>query len=426
MVYEPGFGTFDSLRLACKTLSAAVTRSMLPRLEFTIDLHDRHEVVSFLEAIATPGEFQNAIRKFRLSFRPSETSIRVFDGLRGSESYPLDHIDSMFDQLPVVLSHPNMLLRLDVFFPTTESKYYGYQDDPNDYAPQYDLQRLKRVIGSLSKCFTEGRLQTLTDLRLSLPCTHNFLDLSRAMSEGLVTQLRHLYLAISDAAGPGGSKDYLIWADEDEDGDDGFPLSNLQEEFPNGEYAATVFNLAARCPNLESLGIVGTHVLDAESCAWTAHYPKLKSLLLKRIKISADRLRCLTVLPDRPAAEAQLSKVLLEEVFLDHGEWHDVFGWWVLYPALIYVHVQNLFYSRNGSSSHLAAWNGRPREDSREMWTEHAPDEDALAEVIRVVIKRAGGLGKYPNIHGGGPTWQPGELPGDLVEELQDWMPDCD
>lgn len=419
-MYEAGACTFDSLRLACKTLSAAVTRLMLPRIEIIIDLHDRHEVVSFLDSSATPGEFSNAIRKFHLSFRPSETSARVFDGLRGSESHPLDHIDSMFDQLPVVFSHPDMLLRLDVFFPTTESKHYGYQDDPNEYAPQYDLQRLQRVIGALSKCFTKERLQALTDLRLTLPCTHNFLDLSNAMSEGLMTQLQHLYIAISDAAGPGGSKDYLIWADEDEDGDDGFPLSNLQEEFPNDEYAAAVFNLAARCPNLESLGIVGTHVLDAESCAWTAHFPKLKSLLLKRIKISADRLRSLTVLPDRPATEAQLKKVLLEEMYLDSGEWNDVFAWWVLHPALVYIHVQNLFYSRNGPSSHLAVWNGTLWEESREMWTEHAPDEDALAEAIRIVIKRAGGLGNYPNIHEGGPIWRPGDLPGDLVEELQD------
>ena len=67
----------------------------------------------------------------------------------------------------------------------------------------------------------------LTDLRLSLSCTHDFVELSSTIPDALLSRLHHLFLAITDDTGPSGLEYYLHWCNEVDDGDDNYPSSNL-------------------------------------------------------------------------------------------------------------------------------------------------------------------------------------------------------
>jgi hypothetical protein len=50
--------------------------------------------------------------------------------------------------------------------------------------------------------------------------------------DSFLKRLGHLFVGATDATGPGGSKAYLGDANEHGDGDDDYPPSNLQQQYP--------------------------------------------------------------------------------------------------------------------------------------------------------------------------------------------------
>jgi hypothetical protein len=64
----------------------------------------------------------------------------------------------------------------------------------------------------------------------------------------MAASLKHLYLEYIDGTGPGGDLYYTrSWqGDNDSEGDEEYPYSNLQKKFPNVEYMDDVFKLVNR------------------------------------------------------------------------------------------------------------------------------------------------------------------------------------
>jgi len=88
--------------------------------------------------------------------------------------------------------------------------------------------------------------ENLTDLRLSVSCTHDFVELNSMIPDSFLERLRYLFTGVTDATGPGRSNAYLGDADEHKDGNDDYPLSNLQQQqHPNTEHTNGVFDLVS-------------------------------------------------------------------------------------------------------------------------------------------------------------------------------------
>jgi hypothetical protein len=256
----------------------------------------------------------SAIKRLRLDFQQKDWDgtglFEIYDAVKPKI---LDSIrsDLLIQSLPDLLPKLPKLATFEVYLPGWRSEYHGYGDG---HAPQLNLWRL----GSLTRCLSNGlrtsTFEHLEDLRLSLTCTNEFSELSKALPDALLSRLGHLFLQITDARGLGGSRDYLIWVNEDDDGDDGFPKPNLQTIYPNAKHSSSTFSIAARCANLESFWIFSTHFLDADQLDWSPTSSGLKFLFLKRVRISAENLvQLLSPNKHSSIASSPLAKVWLEE-----------------------------------------------------------------------------------------------------------------
>lgn len=58
--------------------------------------------------------------------------------------------------------------------------------------PSWDIDRVSQLLSGLAIVFRSKRLKHLTDLRLHLPCTHNFEEMNASMSDDFTNRLMHL------------------------------------------------------------------------------------------------------------------------------------------------------------------------------------------------------------------------------------------
>ncbi|TVY43784.1 hypothetical protein LSUB1_G003483 [Lachnellula subtilissima] len=296
-------------------------------------------------------------------------------------------------KLPVALGN---LLKLEHFglgIDGWESKYDGY--GPGS-APEIDLQLLASTIHNVATGIST--LSLLTSLQLALPCTHDFVKLFNIVPVAVFSGLRYLDMQITDATGPGGSKDYLTWADEDDDNDGNFPFSNLQQQYPNVEHAHILFNIVEKCGNLKHLRIAGTQFLDGNLLHWTPASFGLQTVELSRVKISSENLiKLLSPGEGMVLQSSLLSDVLLDGVDLTAGAWASVFEHLSLCSKLSYLSPENLSYTRDGESSDFMELPPRPWEDCGNLWSQNEEDEEELKRLVKILVKRAGGKDKYPN-----------------------------
>jgi hypothetical protein len=334
-----------------------------------------------------------AIKKLRLDFRNDEFGMSIHPNpflISGSTPFndpPTIRTDALIRSIPSLLSQVPSLETFEVHLPAAKSTV-----NDKGIADNYHIPRLSNVLHGLSTAFQTSPVKELSDLRLFLPCTNNFAQLSRDMPFSLLSRLRHLYLETTDATSPGGSNLNLFWYDEVSDGDEDVPLSNLQQLSPDSAHAADFFALVSKCPNLEALGITCTHHLDLNLLAWTDSPPpsSLSVLFLNRIRVSASSLRVLL--------SPHLNRLYIEDVSLTSGTWSSVFDHLRLCcPALTYLNPCNLTYARDGSSKDLIRWWNRPWDYAANIWTSHDPDVEALRGLVRLLVERAGGKDKYPS-----------------------------
>ncbi|KAF8859513.1 hypothetical protein BDZ45DRAFT_742331 [Acephala macrosclerotiorum] len=114
----------------------------------------------------------------------------------------------LIDRIPDILARMSQLESLQIVLPGWKSDYDG-GGEGTDFAPDLDLSLLTNLRTHISLALSENSFSYLTELRLYLPCTYDFVEVSKSVPDSLFNQLKTLFLAITDATGPGGSKDYL-------------------------------------------------------------------------------------------------------------------------------------------------------------------------------------------------------------------------
>lgn len=151
---------------------------------------------------------------------------------------------------------------------------------------------------------------SLSALELNLPLAYDFVQISKLqMTATSMTSVRGLDLQILDDSGTGGSLDHYE------------SRSSIQALHPNSLYADGVVELLRFLPNLHSLNIAATHVLNMEGLK-DANLCHLRALSLRRIRISAIGVHEII----RSGCWEQLKCLKLEECSLTSGKWQDVFS----------------------------------------------------------------------------------------------------
>lgn len=256
-------------------------------------------------------------------------------------------------KMPEIFERLTNLKSLTVISDSWVSIYHGRGEE---YAPTLDITLISSLAEVIAGSMRTTNFEHLTELKLSLPCSENFLSISKAMPERLAHRLKKLFLAYTDATGPNGSNNYLHESSETHDGDDNYPLSNLQEEYPNPQYTYAMFNIVSQCPNLQVLGLVGTHFLDGNLLDWKSKATSLESILISRMNITSKNLIKLLSPPAHHLTmdSSVLTNIELEWVDLTDGLWEEVFKHLTTCPRLAYLNPKDLSYARNGRSAHFS------------------------------------------------------------------------
>jgi hypothetical protein len=346
------------------------------------------------------GGIFNFVKKLQLSFLPLAYGFR--DDFQLPDKFGVEwppkgnQTRLLIEALPNVLNKLSKLQRLEIHMPSWASEYDGGEGD--GLAPHLDLPFLAHTTQRIADTLSTSKFEHLTHLQLTLPCTYDFVELFQIVPDSFWECLKHLSLGITDATGPGGSKNYLYWADEDGDGDEGFPFSNLQEQYLNTEHAHGIFDIVARCPNLESLGLSGTQFLDGNLLDWKPASVGLKSIFLSRVNFSMPNLiRLLSPAEHVSQVGSALTKIWFEEVYLTSGLWEDVFVHLHTYPSLLCFKPENLSYARGGESIQFRSWHGRQWEDTTSLWSIREEDGIELETLLELLVAKAGGRRKYPS-----------------------------
>ncbi|KUJ17065.1 uncharacterized protein LY89DRAFT_718750 [Mollisia scopiformis] len=388
--------TLRSLRLTSKAFNQAATSILFRSVRILCRPGLENEVTGFdsmVESLLVP----------RATFEPSVKSLRIFlrnhhvqRGFLHDTSWNfVDDKNAMIafiDKMPRVTKNLSQLESLQIFFPTWSSKY----SDMDDGTVQLDLDLLSHFRATISTALSATPLSNLTELRLSLPCTHDFVEVSTTVPDSLLARLKALFLSVTDATGPGGRKEYLYWADETTDGDDGFPHSNLQQQYPNTGHMQGIFAIVSRCHNLETLGLQGTQLLDGDLLEWSPASSGLQSLFLERVKFSSSNLiKLFSPNKSLEISKSRLMRIWLEVVDLTADFWEEVFSHLLLCPKLEFVHLDEVSYARGSENFDLKLWFGRPWEDSTELMSTREEDEEAMLAVRDYLVGKAGGSEAY-------------------------------
>ncbi|CAH0028331.1 unnamed protein product [Clonostachys rhizophaga] len=94
--------------------------------------------------------------------------------------------------------------------------------DPEAEVDCIDLQIIKNITATLRHSFLSPALSSLTDLSLSLPCTHNVGEVVSCLDQTARDRLKHLNIGISDQTGQFGDRNTV----RDEEDEDAIPHDN--------------------------------------------------------------------------------------------------------------------------------------------------------------------------------------------------------
>lgn len=214
------------------------------------------------------------------------------------------------------------------------------EDEMHGLVFRQDLLRKVResVAAMLSPGLDDGaaKLESLTYLRLTLPCAYDFAVVSESMPDGVAQRLRHLYLEYIDGTGDGGDVQYRNHEDS------AYALSNLQKSYPNADYIGAICALVSRCTNLSSLGLVGTQEIDCSLLNWRhAAGAGLKNIYLQRVVLNTETLLRLM--------DPNIEALQVSNVELTDGTWEAIFKALHASSKLVFLDVNAAAYSTDGA-----------------------------------------------------------------------------
>ena len=253
------------------------------------------------------------------------------------------------------------------------------------------LDQLRNGLVSVFRSPDNG-LEFLTYLNLRLPCLYDLVAVSMALSDDAASRLRHLFLEYTDATGPMGSLEYTRGDEDDEDEED-FLYSNLQEQFKNIDYMGDLWDVVGRCRNLESLGLAGTQLINCEAMDWRPRGDGLKILRLRRAAMTYDNI--VRLLSSSQGGPSNIAELDMQDVELLDRTWAAVFDFMKTCGTIRYFDIWNLNYDRCGESNHYReGYDGRPWENSTMVWTENEEDRERLDELVKKVVQDGGTMGR--------------------------------
>lgn len=398
-----------ALRLVSKTVSDAATRTILKSVPAVIAPFQRNHFADDagqdIEHLAgdmgpcVKGIVRKSARHLKFEFttglyydtkRPFTQWLAA--GTTGSDTES-EKIDKFIQTLPAIMAQLSQLRVLQIQFPSMQSYYGGGEED---WAPNINLTHHDLLIAAI-----HGSLRpfpkTLTSLSLELPCAHDFVGLEGLLLESDSSNwsaVHHLYLGLTDATGPGGSEQYLFWTEDDSDGDEFCPMSNLQERHSNRLLSATLTRITCFFKNLKSLGLSGTQYIEMKSDLWHLEGPGLETLHLNRVWTTPKDL--VAFMSPALCAETKLpwhtKHLFLSEVDLAEGTWSEIFSAIDKNATqLLGFDVENLGYTLHGESHELREPFHRRWEDSRVIWSMYEEDFEDLRTLKEGILERAGG-----------------------------------
>ncbi|KXJ87389.1 hypothetical protein Micbo1qcDRAFT_208396 [Microdochium bolleyi] len=374
------------------------------------------------------------------------------------------HAYKMAVETPCLDGHSHAKTTLTVKFPAATSWFDTYDEHS---AGCYDLSAVDSMLEIMrQELFSPPTPQVgnggnlicanLVELRLELPSTRSFgrlLPQSYAHDEtnnsqrappvaALFPNLRSLFVAITDATGPGGCASYVGdeygYNDMDLaalDGDNtdpywsGYPPSNLQLREPNRDHQRDMWRFVASCRTLESLCVTATHHLRLDDL-WEVikveretiyggdqgHFRRdgdrgrvardwtktgLEILGLHRIDTSVEALVSMfkpeqhSSVDRSPLRRLNLSRVKILDSPRPDDSWADVFK--ALLPAtcpdLEFVGIDYLSYWSSHRSFDRA---GRVSEDVATIWTGDEADKHAMRALVQASPRlKVQGLGDF-------------------------------
>ena len=293
---------------------------------------------------------------------------------------------------------PDVIARMGKLEQLAVDIHEQFMSNQDSEGPILNLDFLDLVRNSLVSIFQspDTNLPHLTYLSLVLPSVYDLATVGAALSNHAAARLRHLYLEYTDATGPGGSLEYTNWYweyDIVDDGSEGHPYSNLQEHYRNNDYMSNLWVFVSRCRNLESLSVAGTQLLDCSAMDWQPEADGLKRVHLSRAAMTYDNV--VQLLSPSGRRGSNVVALWLEDVELMDRTWTDVFQYLITCEAIKFLEIWNLNYHRLGESSDFRGhYDGRPWENSAEIWSHNEEDGERLADLVQTVLQRGGKLGR--------------------------------
>ncbi|KAF2114815.1 hypothetical protein BDV96DRAFT_599993 [Lophiotrema nucula] len=256
-----------------------------------------------------------------------------------SIGYPAVFRDDLVKRIPKILTELPKLETLRVDIASSDGIYRQ--------SVKFDLARAADFTSTLADGISYANLQNLSSLYLTLLCTQDFEVLARRLPVSVCERIQHLYLAVADGTGPGGTDIFNRYMQNVE-----WLPSNLQAVSPNLQHQQGLFDFVAKCENITSLAICATQHLNVDLLNWR-HLPKsLEVLYLNRLQASSEGLRRLMwPAPEEDPGRCGLERVQFTDMELTQGTWEEIFHRLIHSPTLRYFCAHNLSYAAKGESA---------------------------------------------------------------------------
>lgn len=275
--------------------------------------------------------------------------------------------------LPMCLSRLSRLEVLDVCGPTF----------PSLNAPVEHQMRL--FTDAIVSTLRYVQLPFLAELNLRLAVTREFGEFfyeyptaSRIPVSGVMRQLRHLEMAVSD------------FTERDSRRNRHASLSALRETYPNADFLSSPLRLIELATGLESLSICGSDLLNMDSLQLDSEV-SLTHLGLSRVTISTETM--MTILE---RCRYSLRGVQFFWVELNSGTWEEILDKLTTFSQLSYVHVNACGYSPTEANSQLRLEQLPIPAGPEEIYTVNDTDHHALGKLQRHVIATREKAGMIP------------------------------
>jgi hypothetical protein len=314
----------------------------------------------------------------------------------GSEPVPVNDRSAKLAQLRRLFETLSHVEHFALTFPSAESFHRSYDGIQASEAKCYDMKDVDSILVTVQAGLRSPALQSLVDLRLSVPCTRDIGVLVNGMSSKARNQLRHLSLQIKDATGPSGDEDYSRTEEDNDDGlledafESGFCPSNVQVAYPNRKHQDEIWNFVGSCSNLESLSLEFTHYLDLGRLRWlkSETSPGLRVLRLSRMYTNVASV--VELLSPHPQVGRQS---VLRRLFLSDLKAQTEGGNWITLvrhlgdncPDLEFCTLTQLTYFTNHPRFQR---NNRIWENVRSVWTEDKEEEKAIEDLLETLTEK--------------------------------------